>query len=288
MTNEESYALSHSSMKTFLSCQRKFWFKKIGKYPVDPDIEEDTEALRVGKTFHQILEDTGHILDGLKYSSVVAECWKQELDEDEFAPMIYAMLSRYKVMHEKSGLKASFCEVEVKTPDFIGFIDVILTDNEGGWWLGDMKTSAAYYSNIAAGLPRNQQLNLYASYADLIGDQLKLDLSKFKGCRYRVTTKSKLARNTKRGETIEEYISRLCNSVKSVEFIIPKEKLDTSEARRIHKLVHYYIMSKRALEEYLPNYDSCTQYFKPCEFWSQCHNAFHSEIKLESISASDD
>jgi len=281
----KTYSLSPSSLSLFLSCQRKYYHKKIAKTEIDTDIDEDTEALKIGKAFHKVLEDCRHELSGVSYQKVWATVWEHELDADEYTPMIMAMLSKYKIMHEKSKLKATHFEIEIATPTFIGYVDVILQDDSGGWFIGDMKTSAAYYSNIAASLPRNPQLNLYASHVGLLGSQLGLAPDKFKGCRYRITTKSKLIR--KKTESAEEYIARMCLGIKSVDFIIPKELMAVEDIRGLHNSALEYITSHLNPDEYLQNLGNCTQYFKPCEFWSKCHGRNYTAISLDSVSADD-
>lgn len=277
--------LSPSSLSLFLSCQRKYWHKKIGDTPIDPDTEEDTEALKVGKAFHKVLEECMHELAGVSYQKVFSTVADHELVADEFAPMIFAMLGKYKAMHEKSGLKAIACEIEVRTETFLGYVDVVLVDKEGGFWLGDNKTSAAYYSNIAASLPRNPQLNLYAGHASQIATLLGLDINNFRGCRYMVTTKSKLIR--KKTEELEDYLKRLSNSVKSVDFVIPIERMAPLDFRRTHLEALDFIRSERRETRYSQNFGNCNQYFRSCAFFSRCHGACHSQIHLESISADD-
>ena len=285
-SSDISIALSPSSLSTFLSCQKKYWHKKVANTPPDTDVEEDTEALRVGKAFHEVLEECRHVLDGLEYSKVWATVWKHELDADAMTPMIYAMLSKYKIMHEKSGLKATFCEIEVKTEGFLGYVDVVLEDKEGGWWIGDMKTSAAYYSNIAAGLARHPQLNLYAAHAFLIAAGVGLDISKFRGCRYRMTTKSKLIR--KKTESVSDYIERLKQAVKSVDFILPIEDMSPHSTLMSHERVRSFIEKNRGGESYLHNYANCMQFFKPCEFFSHCHGKEYTKADIKCVNADDE
>lgn len=280
-----SVTLSPSSLSTLLSCQKKYWHKKIAQTKPDADIEEDTEALRVGKAFHKVLEDCRHDLNGVGYSKVLATVWEHELDADVFTPMIYAMLSKYKIVHEKSGLRVKACEIEVRTEDFLGYVDVILED-ESGWWVGDLKTASAYYSNIAAGLFRHTQLNLYAAHAKLLADALGLDVGKFRGCRYRMTTKSKLVR--KKDETTEAYVGRLQKSVKSVDFILPVEDMAPAETLASHNAALRFIRNNQDGAAYMPNYSNCQQYFKSCEFFSQCHGKEYTKVEVASISADDE
>ncbi len=277
--------LSPSSMALFQQCQRKYFFKKVAGVQVDSDVTDDVEALMVGKCLHKILEDCRHKLDGLSYESVKAATLAHDLGE-ETAPMIFAMAKAYKISHEKSGLRAIGFEVPIDTESFFGIADVILTDLEGNWWIGDLKTSAAYNPAIVPTFARHPQLSLYAANAEVIAKELNLDVSKFMGVRYRMVTKSKLIR--KSSESLEGYIDRLGSSVKSLDFAIPKEMLSPKEVVEVHSTIREKIKSKEE-SDYLRNHSNCMLYFRPCEYFSKCNGCNYSSFpKLEVFTSGDE
>lgn len=280
--------LSPSSLTLFLTCQRKYFHRKIAKTPIDTDVEDDVEALQVGKAFHKCLEDTKHDLEG------VTGKWVRDtvlgfggLTEEFHYPLIFAMLSKYKEMHRKAGLKVIACETTVETAAFFGIVDVVLLDAGGSWWLGDMKTAGSYTPSLIPSLPRHPQLNLYAAHYHEIAKAMGLSPDNYRGCRYRMTTKSKL--NRKDGETTEAFIARLAKAVKSIDFILPKEVMNPVEIVAVHKQAKEYIEATKGFLDptyYSPNYGNCLQYYRSCEYWSRCHGARNTDMmSLESISS---
>jgi len=267
--------LSPSSLSLFQGCARKYYLKKVAKVPIDDDASTDTEAFDIGKAFHKVLEDNMHVLTGVGYSAVkkvVVDTFK--LTENFHLPMIFAMLGKYKTVHERSGLKAIACEVELDTEEFYGFVDVILQNPEdGSWWISDMKTAGTFSPGTIPTLPSHQQLNLYAYHYKLIAEKLSLDTVAFRGIRYRVTTKARIGR--KKDEAVEAFIKRLSESVKSYDIAIPKEKMNPGIAYGLHAYARKFIASQEE-HDYPANPGNCMAYFRPCEFWSKCHGNKYS------------
>ena len=279
--------LSPSSLQLFMSCPRKYFLKKVEKVDNDSDATEDNEAFQVGKAFHKVLEETKHELKGFPLSSIKQiVCEEYGLTEESHLPLIFAMLAKYKRAHDRSGLKAVACEHILDLPDFYGIVDVVLTDKEGNWWIGDMKTSASYNPSLVPSLPSHPQLNLYAHYAGEIANALLLDLDKFSGCRYLLTTKSKLVR--REGETFESFVARLSTAIKSLDFAIPKSLLTPEPAIKSRDWAVNAIKSEDE-SSYPPNLGGCMAYFRPCEVWSHCHGGrlFTDQASLEAISVVD-
>jgi hypothetical protein len=276
--------LSPSSLTLFQSCQRKYFYKKIAELPIDLDASEDTESFQVGKAFHKCLEDTKHDLDGYTVEQCREVAKLFDLSDDYHLPLIMAMLKKYKSMHLRAGLKAIACEVVIDTPTFYGITDVILED-EKGWWIGDMKTAASFYANIIPGMPRHQQLNLYAFHSNVIADKLGIDPKGYRGCRYRLTTKSKLTR--KPGENLKPYIDRLAVALKSFDFIIPKSFMNPSLAAKIHVEAKKFIDKNSKESKYTCNFNSCMQWNRPCAYFSRCHGRNFTEMSdLEAVTSS--
>lgn len=277
--------LSPSSLALYLSCSRKFYYKKLANFSPDPDVEEDYEAFEVGKAFHKVLEDCRHELSGVTYDQVLKTVSEFKVENVQAtAPMIFAMLGKYKAAHAKAGLKAVLCEQAIETDTFYGIVDVVLTDAEGGWWIGDMKTAASFSPTLVPTLPRHPQLNLYAYHYEILAAAAKLDPKKFKGCRYRLSTKSKLIQ--RKTESVAEYIGRLSGAVDAYDFIIPQDIMAPEEIYGLHKGVKDYIdIHKKGLlpTRFPQNFGNCTQYFRPCEFFSRCHGKCNSELKTLEV-----
>lgn len=278
---KEHRGLSPSSMGLFLSCSRKYWHSKVNRTPIDSDASTDTEPFSVGKAFHKCLEDCKHDLKGYTFKDTVVVVSSYGLDPDRFAPLIFAMLGQYKKVHEKAGLKAIACEVMVATDSFYGFVDVILQDKDGGFFIGDMKTAGSYSPLMVPTLLKHPQINLYAAHYKEIAFKLGLDPEMYRGCRYRMTTKSKLIQ--KKGEGLEAYIQRMGEGIKSYDFIMPKEQMDPSNIVAIHAHTKEFIDEFGTEEVYGQNYGTCLQYFKPCEYFSKCHGRNFTEMNLEVV-----
>lgn len=271
--------LSPSSLGLFLGCNRKYYYKKIAKTPIDIDASEDTEALRVGSAFHKCLENTKHALDGFTLTAAQAVvCGEFELSEAVHLPLIFAMLGRYKETHRKAGLKVLSCEVVIDNPYFYGIVDAVMEDSKGRWWIVDMKTAATYSPQmLIPTLPRHPQLSLYAQYHAAVASKLGLDSESYQGCRYRLTTKSKLIR--KATEPMAGYIERLSGSVRSLDIVIPKALMEPAVMAEIHGTAKEYINTHQEAHQYSPNYGNCTQWFRSCEYWSKCHGKTVTAMK---------
>lgn len=286
--HHDHLGLSPSSLALFQGCNRKYFYKKISKVTIDTDASEDYEAFSVGKAFHKVLEDTMHELDGLSLNQVMKTCLEFELDPDQYAPMILAMLSAYKSMHKKSRLKAVACEVTVETDKFFGIVDAILTEPDGHWWISDSKTTASWRDHTIATLPRHPQLNLYAMHFPDIASIVGLDHTLFRGCRYRVTTKSKLIQ--KSSELLPAYIERMRAGIESHDYILPLEIMEPESIYHTHNVALEMIEAGKISKdpkEFHPNFGNCYSYFRPCEFWSRCHGKNFSDMKNLGVVSSD-
>lgn len=274
--------LSPSSFAMFSGCNRKYFHKKIAKTPIDSDADTDTRPFMIGKAFHKVLEDHAHELKGVGLEAVKKVCAEFEVEGDE-AIMVAAMLSRYREVHEAAKLKAVACEVEIVTESFHGFVDVIL-QGPLGWWIADMKTAASYNPAILPTLPGNIQLNLYAAHAAVISEIGGLDLKAFRGCRYRVTTKSKLIRKATEDE--KSYFGRVRSAVRSFDFAIPASILKTEQTLDTHLDVFKFIKKKRNAVNYPRNFGNCMNYNRPCEYFSQCHGFnFSAAPTLDTVAS---
>lgn len=261
MTDSKKVTLSVSSMKTLNSCPQKYFYKKVSGTPVDPDHEE-SDALSFGKAFHKVLEDTLHT----NYSDkLILEAMK-EFEVSPFSrPLLTAMLDNYVKLHRASGLKVVKCEFEIHIADlYRGFVDFIAVDN-GGWWIGDNKTAARFDPSITGKLHKDPQVAIYTKFAPFIAEALGLK-GIFRGFRYRQSIKSKAA--TPAG---------LAKGTPTYDFVIPAAAIDPEAAWSVFLEAHQAAVELSNGGAPRRNYGACMEYFRPCEFFSQCHGNLHSE-----------
>jgi len=265
----ETNRLSYSSGTLIGNCEAKYVHYKVKKTKIDIDADNSTEAFNIGKSFHGVLEDTLHeTIEAEALTKLVEDkCKKYECEGKE--ALIEAMCRKYYQLNELTALQAIHCEYEIKTDVFIGYIDVVMKDKMGNWWIVDLKTAARISPLLLSKLKRDTQLNLYGSYFQMVAKDLKLDPSKFAGMRYRVTTKAKLIR--KSSETYEGYVQRQMKNIKSYDIAIPRNDKIMDIARKKHQVSWQRSVELFDGEEPKQNMTYCDSFFRPCEYWSQCY-----------------
>ena len=267
--------LSYSSATMLQTCSQKYFYYKVAGLAFDEDFEQDSKAFDVGKAFHQILENTMHTRSESLSSELDKSC--KDFNVENEKAMIYAMVLKYLDLHERSGLECKATEFQLSTEDYIGFVDVILTGKDG-WWIADLKTASMFSELTAAKLRNDFQLNLYSFFAPDIAAQFDLDPDQFRGCRYRVTTKS-------RGKYAEyqdftKAVKSFYKGVHSFDVVVPKEIMSPEVAMARHKELHDFSMSLRTGESKpQKNFKACDEYFRACQYWSQCHGETFSDCK---------
>lgn len=265
-------ALSYSSATLLNNCEQRYWHYKVASTPKDSDVEDDYAAFEIGKTFHEVLEKNLHTRDRL--DDLLNEACK-EYKTFEHQLMIKAMLWKYLDVHEASGLKCVACELPISSKEVIGFVDAFMADNRGNWWICDLKTAGRWYESTLAKLASDHQLNLYSHFAELMAGLLNLDPNKFKGCLYRVTTKTTISQ--KNNESDDAYLNRLYKTVKSFDISIPKEVMPIEEVWQRHLESYDRSIELRNGEAPKRNYNYCESYFRPCPYWSNCHGDINSK-----------
>jgi hypothetical protein len=162
----------------------------------------------------------------------------------------------------------------------VGYIDAVMKDRNGNWWIVDLKTSGLIVDTLFARLHKDVQLNLYAAHVEQAmqiinnGRANKLEMSKFQGCRYRVVAKPRTTPKT--GESFEAYATRA--APEAYDIVIPIELMNPKEA-----LIEILELRKKAAEVTLDNSkcnrNNCIQWNRPCDFFSQCHGKTFTECK---------
>jgi len=272
-----SLTLSYSSKRLIQSCENKYFHYKVASTPVDPDHEE-SGAFDIGKAFHQYLEDNKHQKVANFDKEVLKACAAHEVEQSDI-PMIKAMLLKYLDLHEASGLEVVKCEQEILTDKFRGYIDAIMKNPlTGDWWIVDLKTAAKWDEGKLASLAHDEQLNLYSYFSDKLAPIFDLSPEKFMGARYRVTTKT--TASIKKGEVEESFVQRLYTmNVKSFDIVIPVSVMNREETWSSFLEAYDRITELHAGVAPRKNRGVCMEYFKPCQYWSQCYGKTFTEAK---------
>jgi hypothetical protein len=256
---------SYSGGNMAMKCQRKWYLKYIMKVEVDSDSQDDALALREGKALHTVLEFSNRDARGYKEEYLIAAAKEQSLDNESFYK-VYACLYSYYRLHAPSGLSVAGTEVEVGDDNYVGYIDSVMVDRNGYWWMEDTKSSGMVMETLFARLEEDQQLNLYAFYAPQVAEKLKLDLSKFAGARYRVVQKPRLV--PKNNEPLKDFAKRA--DAKAYDVEIPVSAMNPVAAYQLHMKLRATMLGLKD-EDICPNRQACIDYNRPCEYWSHCH-----------------
>lgn len=130
-------------------------------------------------------------------------------------------------------------------------------------------------ATIVSRLASDPQLNLYSHFAEKIAPHLDLDPKKFKGCLYRVATKTKISQ--KSNESDNAFFNRLYKTVKAFDIFVPVEAMCIEETWERH--LEAYERSIELRNGMVPkkNFSYCESYFKPCKWWSHCHGEMNSK-----------
>lgn len=270
--------LSYSSANLLRNCERKYYFYKVKGIEKDNDANRDTSHFNLGTSFHWILENSMHkkpdsISKDLEYSV-------QNLGlKEEDTGLLHAMILQYLRLRKQGDFEAVACEYKIDAATTLGYVDLIEKRPNGEWTISDLKTAATFYESKIAELSKDRQLNLYGSYYREIAEAYDLDPEKFLGCRYLVTTKSKAKQQAK--ESYNDYVMRLVEkkSVKSFAIFIPKALMDFEGTRAEHEALYERSMQLRENKaDPSQNFTYCQAFFRPCDYFSQCHGLTYSEF----------
>jgi hypothetical protein len=293
--------LSYSSAELLQNCERRYFHHKVANTPNDSDYEEP-EVFGTGKAFHHSLELLKHnplSTPEIILGNVKKACEKEKVTEEQ--GLIHAMVLAYLGMHQVSGLNFVDAELEVSTNDFIGYIDAVMVDELGFWWIVDLKTKARLDDAVSPRLGKDFQLNLYLSFREEIATAvwkrtgIKLDPEKCGGCRYRIVTKSTAVQSGR--ETYDQYVKRLATTVgkdgnpmiKALDIKIPFAKMCPDMFREKHVELHHRASGIKELhlskkvdklsgeDCACQNFSYCNSFFRPCPFWSRCYGLTFTE-----------
>jgi hypothetical protein len=212
-------------------------------------------------------------------SDLLQECQDEHGLSEENKPYVHAMVLGFLREWQKHDYELVAVEFAVESETTIGYVDSLVKQPDGSWWILDLKTAKGLYSGVQAKLARNPQLNLYASFAPNFADYYGLDLLQFKGCIYWLTTRPRTV--MKKSEDYSAHVLRMVeNNVKSIAYKVNAGDMDMEERKRLHT---YLWARSQKLESGkkapIKNFNSCMNFFQPCPYWSQCHGKTYSEME---------
>jgi len=293
----EVFQLSYSAESTYLTCPFRYAAEKIYRLPIDEDASDDTTAFRWGKVVHGVMEDTdwngknytekifeAHLLEqGFMRKMESGKIALQEMKDNQLVFAMFAAIQSLYAFSKKQKLKTVCCEFKIDLPWLLGYIDQICVDENGFWWIRDLKTSGRISEKEYVRLSRDRQCNVYAhpEVLELIEKELGLAHERFMGVRYTVVFKTTAV--VKAGETREAYAKR--TKPKIVEAVIPKEGLDPKKIKSEHirsiETLNIYRNDKTLEPPRVFGGASCYSYMRPCPYWSRCYGKTYTESEKE-------
>ena len=251
-------------MTTLQSCEQKYFNYKVSAIPVDTDYVE-SDALGLGKAYHQVLEKTKHLSFPEKLILEAMSEFNVPISDKD---LLTTMLTKYVEFRRLSGMTVVKCELPLATSTYQGFIDFIaVRGNE--WFIGDLKTAGRHDENILSRLPLDPQLNLYSYFANGLSVAVpEIEGKRFAGCLYNQTIKSKST--TAKG---------LDSGVKVYEILVPIETMNPELVYSIFNEVHDRAMELHAGQSPRKNFSACFNYFTACQYFSTCHGEVFSKNK---------
>lgn len=282
MTNTTPGQMSYSSASQVLGCPRRYFYRKIKKYDQDADAPDDLH-FRFGKAYHHALEKCLHTPTQHHVSHVEEGCALNGLGKPEVIK-ISSMLISYFQLHLKSGLHCVGVELKVENDKLQGYIDAVMKDANGYWWIVDLKTSSRVkVEDLVKKLADDFQLNLYAAFADQVAEKFGLDPAKFMGCRYRTCQKPDLV--VRDIDTADSYHKR--NPQMCVDIEVPVSAMNPADAVKQAEIAYALSLdlAQRDEADVPKNTKDCMAYFKPCEYWSRCYGAPYTQRKHGGVQA---
>lgn len=281
-TDTAAPPLSHSSASTLQGCEQRYVHYKVLRTPEDPDYEK-SEALAIGSAVHWILEKSKHEKPA-SISTDLAICVRDPTIglREEDVPLVHAMVLTYLRLRKRVPLRVLAVEVEIRTDWMLGYVDIVEEEEDGSWWITDVKTWKTLNDAQVKQLPKDPQLNLYAGHHEVVAELLGLLPEKFAGVRWRVVTKT--SAKQKAGEDYLTYVKRLADKhLEAHDIPVPRVLLHPGERLAEHRRLweRSAVLIASGGVGATKNYKTCFDFFSPCQFWSACHGqTFSDDIPL--------
>ena len=253
--------LSYSRISTFEKCPYQFKLRYVDELETifngDPQ-----NALVLGHALHTGIEKD--------VDSAISEYYNAyPVIRD--AHVTEGMKLEYLIPEVKKLLPEGMHEVKIETPDFVGFIDLLVpTGGVDVYDLYDFK-----YSNNVQGYMDSAQLHLYKYFFEKTNPEKKIRNLYFvfvPKCNLRMKYKNK---TNPRDETIYEYRNRCLTDLKSKKIIITQVQYDPN------KVIDYLISSKHCIEETEFSKNS-TRLCDWCEYQIYCEKGLDYMILPEN------
>ncbi len=214
---------SYSRIETFVKCPYQFKLRYIDKLKTLPD-QESNNALYLGTAIHEAFE-TGNLQDAIDdYRSNYYILSDQHINEE--------IKLEYHIPRVLELLPEGECEVEIKTDDFIGYIDrlvYLFTDEQGvkHYEIWDYK-----YSNNIDRYLESSQLSLYKYYYEKTHPNTVVDHLKFVFIP-KVNIRQKF--KSKPPETIQEFRMRLREHLETTEIKVIEVDYDPNSVTQFQE-----------------------------------------------------
>jgi len=253
--------MSASGANLYLSCQRKYWHKRINKTPNDRDYTEPT-YFAFGAA-HAELQEL-FCKDPMTCQAIMSVCARHGLDVNKSAQMMAVLRKYYSSFRTGKVLeKEKWLEHDV----LVGKIDKLMLI-DGKRLIVEDKTAHEINPAIYEVLKTDTQLCLYSACRE----QFEAD-----GILYRVVSKPKERR--KKAETWQEYTQRCTCEALEIEFSF--DDLDVQGCLDRLEVVRKEVEGKETPELFACNYQACMHNYSPCQYYSQCHSKTYTEINGE-------
>lgn len=201
---------SYSRLSCFANCPYQYKLRYLDGLKTLPEQNADN-ALYLGTAIHEAFE-TGKVEEAIKsyrsnYYVITDKHIHEEIKLERLIPKVFELLPEGE------------CEVEIKTDDFIGYIDrleYLFTDKQGikHYTIWDYK-----YSNNVDHYLESAQLHLYKYYFELINPNCVVDELK-----YVFIPKVKIRQ--KKTETVYQFRQRLIETLEKAEIKLISVKYD--------------------------------------------------------------
>lgn len=238
----------------YLSCQRKYWHKRINKTTPDKDYKEPN-YFAFGAAHAECQEAFGENPRTMTSEAIIRICDRHGLDINKAAQLM-AVLRKYYASFEVG--KVLEREKWLEHPVLVGKIDKLVA-LEGKRWIVEDKTTSDINPALRDTLRVDTQLCLYSACRE----QFEAD-----GIIYRVVSKPKQRR--KKEESWQDYTQRC--ECEALELRFSFDELDVQGCLDRLEVVRKEVEGKESPELFACNPNNCLQFHSPCPYYAQCHD----------------
>lgn len=213
---------SYSRVDLYSRCPYHYHLKYNLGLKEEIDLGQANHPLIIGSAMHHGLE-TKSVSEALKYYKDSFYDWSN-LHEEEEMKLMYWLPKAFEVIERKfSGNVIN--EYKLLTDDFIGFVDLIITNEDGTHTIVDYK-----YSNAIEQYKESPQLSIYKYYLDKLGFNVK-DMY------YMFIPKTNIRRKKSTNETTFEFRNRMYEDMESKNIEVVKVEYHDSHIKEFFKKI---------------------------------------------------